>query len=190
MRSARAIPGSPGWYRHGYSAGTVPEATLRRLTLLAAITLAAASCGDDGADTTERDAGVYASVVLALAPGVPAAGGPVPRAGEPDGVIYTGPLDDEQPIPLEVQAAVVEDLADVATVRFVDGRDEAIDERGEHQPVLEDGVLVLVGPVPAGNSPSVEAERYVDEDDTARVRVGLARRGDDWRVVEVEALEP
>jgi hypothetical protein len=167
------------------------EATLRRLTSLVAITLAVVSCGSDGADATDRDAGVYVSVIRALAPGEPDERGqpdPAATTGELDRVIYVGPLDEEQAIPLEVQAAVVEQLVDFATVRFVDERAEAIDDRDHSAPVLEEGVLVLVGPVPAGGGPTVDAERYVDAGDAARVRVSLEATDGEWDVVGVDML--
>lgn len=167
------------------------EATLRRLTSLVAITLAVVSCGSDGADATDRDARVYVSVIRALAPGEPDERGqpdPAATTGELDRVIYVGPLDEEQAIPLEVQAAVVEQLVDFATVRFVDERAEAIDDRDHRAPVLEEGVLVLVGPVPAGGRPTVDAERYVDAGDAARVRVSLEATDGDWDVVGVDTL--
>jgi hypothetical protein len=194
-RSAHGLGSrDPGILGMLLTGGTLPpdraEATLRTLTSLAAITLAVVSCGSDGADATDRDADVYVSVIRALAPAEPAERGqpqPPDTAGELDGVVYAGPLDEEEPIPLEVQAAVVEQLVDFATVRFVDERTEAIDDRDARAPVLEDGVLVLVGPVPAGSSPSVDAERYVDAGDTARVRVDLEPTDDEWQVVGVDS---
>ena len=151
------------------------------------------SCGSDGADATDRDADVYVGVIQALAPAEPAERGqpqPPATASELDRVVYVGPLDEEEPIPLEVQAAVVEQLVDFATVRFVDERAEAIDDRTAGAPVLEDGVLVLLGPVPAGSSPSVDAERYVDARDTARVRVDLEPTDGEWQVVGIDSRGP
>jgi hypothetical protein len=142
-----------------------------------AVTLAAGGCGSDGPSpsTTEREARVYAAVIEALAPDGPE---PSPETDEPDRVVYAGSLDVDGPIPLEVQAAVVEELVEFATVRFVDEKAEA----------MEDGVLVLLGAVPNGRSPSVTAERYVDRDDAERFRVSLERSDGDWTVVEMHAL--
>lgn len=152
-----------------------------------AVTLAAGGCGSDGPSpsTTEREARVYAAVIEALAPDGPE---PSPETDEPDRVVYAGSLDVDGPIPLEVQAAVVEELVEFATVRFVDEKAEAIDDAEENEPVLEDGVLVLLGAVPNGRSPSVTAERYVDRDDAERFRVSLERSDGDWTVVEMHAL--
>lgn len=161
---------------------------LRRLTTLVAITLAVVSCGSDGADATDRDAGVYVAVIRALAPGEAGERTPGGTIDELDRVVYVGPLDDAQHIPLEVQAAVVEQLDELATVRFVDERAEAIDDDDEEAPVLEDGVLVLVGPVPAGARPSVDAERYVDAGDAARLRVRLEPTDGAWEAVGVDTI--
>jgi hypothetical protein len=50
-------------------------------------------------------------------------------------------------------------------------------------------VLVLVGPVPSGRTPSVDAERYVDNDDAVHVRVTLERPNGDWEVASIKALQ-
>ena len=165
-----------------------PEAMLRRLTLLLAITLAIASCGSDGVDDTDREVDAYVAVIRALTADEPGGSPPDTEVDQPDLVVYAGALDDEQSISLEVQAAVVEQLEDVATVRFVDERDEAVDDAEEGAPVLEDGVLLLLGPVPSGSAPSVDAERYIDVDDTTRARVDLQRANDGWDVVGVDAI--
>jgi hypothetical protein len=161
---------------------------LRRLTSLLAITLAAASCGADGKSATDREADIYATLIRALAPADPAEHVPGGEIDQFDRVVFAGSLDDEQAISLEVQAAVVEQLEEFATVRFVDERAEAIDHDDEGEPVLDDGVLVLVGPVPSGRSPSVDAERYVDNDDAVHVRVTLERPNGGWEVARINAL--
>jgi hypothetical protein len=156
---------------------------LRRLTFLVATTLAVGSCGSEDKQATERDAGVYAAVIRALAPEEP----PDLDAGtdELDRIVYAGPLDEEVEISLEVQVAVIDELEEFATIRFVDTSDEAIEEGEEGEPVLEDGVLLLLSTVPTGSSPSVDTERYVDLDDAARYRVTLERPGGEWEVVNV-----
>ena len=147
------------------------------------------SCGSDDPSATDRDVDVYVTIIRALAP---EPGDRVPRAeiDELDRVVYAGSLEEDQGISLEVQAALVEELEDFATVRFVDERDEAIDDTDDRAPVLEDGVLMLLGPVPTGRSPSVEVERYVDADDEFGVRVGLERADATWAVAGVETVGP
>ncbi|HET6663984.1 MAG TPA: hypothetical protein VFG94_06985, partial [Acidimicrobiales bacterium] len=134
----------------------------------------------------EREANVYAAVIRALAPDGPADRGA--ETEELERVVYAGSLDEENAIPLEVQAAVVEVLEDFATIRFVDEKAEAVDETEDGEPVLEDGVLVLLGAVPAGRSPSVDAERYVDLDNDEQFQVSLERSNDDWSIVDMDTV--
>jgi hypothetical protein len=171
------------------------EVTLGRLTrrevapfvaAAMAVTLAVGSCGSGGPSEHEREANVYAAVIRALALDEPA--DPGAETEELDWVVYAGSLDEERVISLEVQAAVVEMLEDFATIRFVDEKAEAIDDTADGEPVLDDGVLVLLGAVPTGRSPSVDAERYVDLDDDEHFRIGLERTNDNWSIVDVDAV--
>jgi len=146
------------------------------------------SCGSDGTSATDREADLYATLIRALAPSAPAEPRPSDQIDELDRVIFAGSLDEQQAISLEVQAAVVEQLEEFATVRFVDERAEAIDPTDDREPVLEDGVLVLLGPVPSGRTPSINAERYVDIDDSVDVRITLGPTDGDWQVATVDTL--
>lgn len=159
---------------------------LRRLTPLLAIVFAVTSCGSDGAGATDREADVYVALIRALAPSEPAERVPSREIDELDRVVFAGSLDEQQAISLEVQAAVVEQLEEFATVRFVDERVEAIDQTEDREPVLDDGVRILLGPVPSGPTPSVDAERYVDREDSVHVRVTLERPNGDWEVASVD----
>jgi hypothetical protein len=156
---------------------------LRKFTLLVALAAVGGSCGPDGSDADEREAGVYAAVIEALI---------ADDVGEDDvgeetkAVVYAGALDEGATITLEVQSQVVEQLEDVATVRFVDERTEAIDSDADEEPVLEQGVLVLLGSVPGGRSPTVRAERYVDVDDIARYRMQAQRSNGAWTAVAMD----
>ena len=50
-------------------------------------------------------------------------------------------------------------------------------------------VLMLLGAVPTGRSPSVDAERYVDLDDHEHFQVSLERSNDEWSIVDMDAVE-
>ena len=132
----------------------------------------------------ERQASIYAAIIQALAPDTP--GDPGAEPEEFDRVVYAGSLRDDEDIPLEVQAAVVEALEDFATVRFIDVRSEAIDDTADGEPVIEDGVLVLLGSVPSGPSPSVEAERYIDRRTDQRLWVRLESSNEEWSIVRMD----
>ncbi|MGH8986957.1 MAG: hypothetical protein ACRDY6_24260 [Acidimicrobiia bacterium] len=127
---------------------------------------------------------MYPVVIKALAPDRP--GDPT---DELDRVVFVGPINEDVDISLGVQAAVVEDLDEFATIRFVDDKSEAIDS-GETEPVIDDGILVLLGAVPAGDSPSVRAVRYVDVDDVARFRVTVEGSRERWTVADIERRGP
>lgn len=163
---------------------------LRRFTFLAIAGLAPLvvnSCGSDGSPMIERDAGVYAAVIRALADEPPDPWRDrVDIDDQRERVVFAGPLDEEIAISLEVQAAVVEALEDLATIRFVDQRTEAIDDDDDEQPVLEGGMLVLLGTVPAGRSPAVETERYVALDAATQYVVTAEQSDGEWMVVNLE----
>ena len=155
----------------------------QRSMLLLALTLVATACGDDGEDSAERnapEAEVYTAVIQALAPNTP---GQVVEELERD--VFVGPINDDVDLSLGVQASVVDDLEDYATIRFVDEKDEAVGS-DESEPVIDHGVLLLLGRVPQGDSPTVRATRYVDVDDVARFRVTVEGSGERWRVSDIE----
>lgn len=148
-----------------------------------AITLVTASCGDDGGSEPRTYAAqTYTAVIRAVAPERPGAG-----VEELDHVVYAGPINDRVGISLDTQAAVVEDLEQFATIRFVDDREEALRD-DETESVKDDGVLVLLGPVSPGLSPTVRVRRYVDVDDRERFRVTVSGSEDEdvWNVVDIE----
>jgi hypothetical protein len=159
---------------------------VRRLTLLVATTVAIGSCSSEGGQSVERSAHVYAAVIRALVSEPP--GHPDTEAEERDRVVYAGPLGGKVEVSLEVQVAVVEELEEFATIRFVDSRNEAIDDDERGEPVREHGALVLLGSIPDGRSVSIEAARYVDVDETARFRVTVERSGRKWTVVNAQSI--
>jgi hypothetical protein len=108
--------------------------------------LAGAACGDDDAPTGEVDP---AAALTAVVEWQAADQEPVVDAdGEPLlPVIYVAPGDGDT-IDVGVQAAVAEAVADVATVRFADDVADAFDEDVVDQPVIDQGVVLLLGPMP------------------------------------------
>lgn len=144
----------------------------------------AGACSSARPETVERDAQVYAVVVQALA--VDALEELTPNRGQPEQVVFAGPLEDEPVIPLEVQQAVVEELEDFVTVRFVDSGGEAVSTTDEGRVILEDGLLVLLGAVPSDPTPSVTAERYLDPDHPRRFRVHMEESGGEWQAIGLE----
>jgi hypothetical protein len=143
---------------------------------LAAASLAVlAACGSSAAarnDGDQRVAAVYRAVILAIAD-------PQPDA-EHKPVVFVAPRPDAKTIPLTVQASVVEGLADEVSVRFVDDDKEAIDGTVDGEPVKEEGVLLRLGPVAAGDPVEVTADRYRTLTDQALVTLSARSNGEDW----------
>lgn len=137
--------------------------------------LVLAGCSDDGEGPDDR-AAVYTSVLRNIVPL------PAPPVEERT-YVFVEPLADEVAIPLEVQAEVVSELEDVAEVRFIDDRDEAIEHDGER--VREGGVLVGLGAiVESGPERLIAVRRYVDAADDDAFALTLEERNGVWEVVD------
>jgi hypothetical protein len=96
---------------------------------------------------------VYAAIVTSVA-GAEAADESTP-------IVYVAPLGNDKPIPLNVQVAVVDSVADAAVLRFVDKAEQAINQDDDTEPVIDDAVLVRLGEVPeSGASVNVPGELY------------------------------
>jgi hypothetical protein len=129
-----------------------------------ALGIAASACGsDDAPDSSDVDpAAAYAAIVEW-------------QAGEQEPiiddngevqlpVIYVAAADGDT-IDVGVQADVAESTVDIATVRFTDDKGDAFDGDLDDQPVREDGVMLLVGPMPdPGPSVLVDVTRYSSVD--------------------------
>ena len=77
-------------------------------------------------------------------------------------------------IDVGVQADVAAAMVDTATVRFADDADDAFDPDVEGQPVRDEGVMLLVGPIPdPQRTISVDVDRYhtVDEWESLQVEI-------------------
>ena len=88
-------------------------------------------------------------------------------SGEPElPVIYVAAAEGGT-IDVGVQAEVASATVDVATVRFADEATEAFDEGIEGQPVIDEGTMLLVGPLPEpARSVVVELLRYLSADES------------------------
>ena len=134
-------------------------------------------CSGDTSTHDESVAEIYATAIQWLLDDGDVA------AGTTDVRVFIEASGDE-PIPLEVQAGVVNRLEDSMAVRFIDARDEAIDTSEPGDPVREDGFLIGLGPitdterVPVG----LYADRYRDVRDIVAYELALDRRGGDWQV--------
>jgi hypothetical protein len=141
---------------------------------LGAVLILGACSGGGGTTADERQAAVYAAAIRTVA--VRTSG------GKPfDGPVYVVAARGHE-LGIEVQAEVVEHVDDV-TVRFVDGRDEAIEESNDDAPVLDDGLLITLGKLQGtGNRRTVLVDTYVRAGNEDRYEVTLERREGRWVV--------
>jgi hypothetical protein len=148
------------------------------LALVASAVLLA--CTDGGTrDRNQRESAVYLAVLRATIP-PPTAGGPLP-------LVFVSPLAEDRPLPLEVQATLIDRLSSDARVRFVDQEREAINLTAEGQPVLDDGVLVAVGKLPlTGEDFEVPVERYRAAADGVALRVRVHDDDDAWSATVID----
>ena len=160
-------------------------ATIRRLVaflVVGAAALTVSSCGDDssGKDTSSRESDVYAAIVTSVAA--------AETADESTPIVYVAPLGNEKPIPLNVQVAVVDSVADAAVLRFVDKADQAINQDDDTEPVIDDAVLVRLGAVPeSGATVNVPGELYRTKADASPVVYVVNETPDGWVVASTEA---
>lgn len=133
--------------------------------ITAALLPALGACGDDdpATDGDVTPAGAYTAMVIWQA-----------DQHEPvlddDGeemlpVVYVVTADDDE-IEVGVQAAVAEATADVAIVRFADQPGEAFDTNVDGEPVIDQGSMLSVGPLPSPAPViSVAVVRHLSADD-------------------------
>jgi hypothetical protein len=156
---------------------------VRRTAVLAASVVALLAACSGGSSTGDRTADIYSAVIRAV----------LEDASHPLNVssgtsVFVAPADARSPIPLEVQADIVEQLHQLATLRFVDERAEAIDDTSPTQTVDDGGVLVTLGRIPNGASVvTIRAERYLDATHTLVYRVTLKRVKTQWKPIATTA---
>ena len=142
-----------------------------------------AGCSANGGDPLSEDArevAVYAAVIRDVAESLP--------TGDEDPserIVFVEPLDPDSAIGLEVQAGVVLELEDVATVSFIDDREAALDHDEEGAPVRKGAALIALGPLPESRRRVVvDVERYAHERDVEHLRYVVERVGEGWGVTE------
>ena len=162
------------------------------LGVLGIVVLSAATCSTGPTGDDDRNAAVYAEVVRWLL---------TAEVGSTDSDVPAFEPEDERPvfiepigpdgIDLEVQVGVIDRLQDLAVVRFVDTRDEALDMSEPHVPVRDEGVLIALGVITDDLPTVVRGERYLDNTDIAAFRFTMQSRAGDWEVFgEPEPVEP
>lgn len=105
---------------------------------------------------------------------------------DPLPVVYVVPLDD--PIALEIQAAIIEQLAETHDVRFVDELSAAIDIDEPGSPPRDDAVIVGIG-TPLPEPPHrLRLEVYRTANQIDATLLTLAYQQERWVVVAAEPV--
>ena len=133
-----------------------------------------ASCSDEG---QVRAGAVYVGVVTWFAND---------RSDDPEPLtVYVEPRGEGTSIALDVQAEVVSGAEEIASVRFIDTRDEALTTDDDGVTVIRDeGILIRLGPVlEEGRRVTVDVDRFIDEETHERWSFSLIETGDSWRVL-------
>jgi len=108
------------------------------------------------------------------------------QISDPDPLpIFVEPRGEGTSIDIAVQAEVVESAADVADVRFIDTRDEALaTDEDEVVSVRDEGILIRLGPVlEEGRRVTLDVDQFVDDETERTLRFSLVATGDEWRVL-------
>ena len=153
----------------------------RRLVLAAAVAVGAvAGCGDDAdAPVSAPDASAYAA---ALAPFLPVAD------PEEQPNVFVAPF--EETLALEEQVAIIELIGEGYDLKFVDDPATAVDADAVGRPVRDDGLLIVLGTIPAIPPYVVRVEEYRRQDDVSAQLVTLVWRTDHWDVASEERVRP
>ncbi len=154
---------------------------MRRTLLAVLVGLLVVGCGgSDGDGRPNRQARVYEALLSAVvAREFPLAGADaVP-------VVYALP-DPTEPLPADVQVAVVKAMKGHIDLRFADERAEAIDSSEADEPVRDDGILVSLGEVPgAGTTFDVEVKIYRNLGDRSSFVISVVGGPDAWTVTSM-----
>jgi hypothetical protein len=150
---------------------------------VAALLVLATACGSSAAKAKDTNtADVYTAVLKHLVT--------APVSEDDKQVVYVAPFANQKAIALETQVDVIADLADRATVRFVDELSEAVDADSPGSPA-KGAEVVLLGPVVVtGPITEVDAQRYGSETDQIRYRFRVSSTAEGtWSAQQVEAVE-
>ena len=156
-----------------------------RSVLLAVIVSVAAACSAASpADPAVRAGAVYDAIVRWFAQSDP---------GDPDPLpVFIEPRGEGASIALDVQAELVKSAQDVATVRFIDSRDEALVTNADGTRVVAGGgVLIRLSPVVEKGSPvRLDVDVHEHDDLFRTLQFDLKLVGDKWVVAQTPVEVP
>jgi hypothetical protein len=146
-------------------------------SVLAAGVTGCSTLGDARTEEQDRAAQVYEAIVRWFIP-----------ASAPDSktVVFVEPRGEGSVIGLKVQSELIRAVDDVADVRFIDERDEALEKGEDGEPrVRDEGLLLRFGPVPeTGSTVGADVDKFVGDETYTSLRFHLVDKGDHWAVVD------
>ncbi len=154
---------------------------------VATVAIVGAGAGCDSSDDTEvsRDGHVYIATIREVLTEQP----PPPEPDELPVVFVVGI--GEEDIAADVQAEVLRALDDDAVVRFADERAEAVAENEPDVPVIDAGVLLVVGEIAGDDDATevdVEIEMYRTAQDWSKRVLTIASGPSQWTVTSSSEL--
>ena len=176
--SSRPGPTQDGWYR-----AEVVVAARARGILVAAFVSITAACSSPSAENPQVRAGaVYDTVVRWFAARSPSDPDPLP--------VFIEPRGEGASIELDVQAELVKSTKDVATVRFIDSRDEALITKDDGTVVVaDDGILIRLAPVvEEGKKVRLDVDLHDHDQQFKTLQFSLDLVSDKW-VIKDQPIE-
>ena len=148
-----------------------------RRVVLAAIVLILAACSSPSPENPEVRAGaVYDTIVRWFAQS---------SADDPDPLpVFIEPRGEGASIQLNVQAELIKSTQDVATVRFIDAREEALITKDDGTVVVADGGMLLrLSPVvEVGKQVSIDIDIHDHDDQFKTLQFVLDQVNDKWQI--------
>jgi hypothetical protein len=148
------------------------------LVLTATLAVVLTACAGGGSNISDRRADIYSAVIRTIL-----ADTSHPKISS-DTSVFVAAAHERSPIDLEVQADIVAELHELATIRFVDHRVEAIDDSKPNRPVKDNGVLITLGKIPsAARTVTVNAGRYLNATNAIAYRVTVKHTETHWKPI-------
>ena len=155
----------------------------RTLVLTATVAVVLTACASGGSNTSDRPAAIYSAVIREVLVDTSH-----PKISS-DTNVFVVAARERSPITLEVQADIVAELHELATIRFVDHRVEATDDSKPNRPVKNNGLLITLGKIPsAANTVTVNAGRYLNTTNTTAYRVTLKHTKTQWKPIATTSV--
>ncbi|MEO7370121.1 MAG: hypothetical protein ABIZ69_04610 [Ilumatobacteraceae bacterium] len=148
-----------------------------RMWVLAAIVLILAACTSGSPENPEvRASAVYDKIVRWFAQASSTDPDPLP--------VFIEPRGEGASIGLDVQAELIKSTKDVATVKFIDSRDEALVTDGDGKVVVaDDGKLLRLAPVvEEGKKVRIDVDVHDHDEQFQTLQFNLDLIGSDWQI--------